>query len=65
MSHKYCRFSVILGSIVTNPEVTFDDVIGLEQAKISLKEAVILPIKFRKLFRGTPLYETIKKSLQY
>jgi SpoVK/Ycf46/Vps4 family AAA+-type ATPase len=42
-----------LGAIVTDPHVTFDDVIGLEQAKEALKEAVILPVKFPQLFKGT------------
>ncbi|CAF4353776.1 unnamed protein product [Rotaria sp. Silwood2] len=40
------------GAIVTDPNVTFDDVIGLEQAKTALREAVILPVKFPKLFTG-------------
>ena len=31
----------------------WDDVAGLESAKESLKEAVILPIKFRHLLIGT------------
>ncbi|CAF2047000.1 unnamed protein product, partial [Rotaria magnacalcarata] len=34
------------GAIVTDPNVTFEDVIGLDQAKEALKEAVILPVKF-------------------
>ena len=46
-----------LGAIVANPDITFDDVIGLEQAKITLKEAVILPVKFPKLFKGLSSYE--------
>lgn len=40
------------GAIVTNPQVAFDDVVGLEQAKEALKEAVILPVKFPQLFQG-------------
>ncbi|CAF2339249.1 unnamed protein product [Rotaria sp. Silwood2] len=40
------------GAIVTDPKVTFDDVIGLDQAKEALKEAVILPVKFPQLFQG-------------
>jgi len=40
------------GAIVSNPNVTFTDVVGLEQAKEALKEAVILPIKFPQLFQG-------------
>ncbi|CAF1329700.1 unnamed protein product [Adineta steineri] len=40
------------GAIVTDPNVSFADVIGLEQAKDALKEAVILPVKFPQLFQG-------------
>ncbi|CAF1525616.1 unnamed protein product, partial [Adineta ricciae] len=39
------------GAIVTNPNVSFADVVGLEQAKEALKEAVILPVKFPQLFQ--------------
>ena len=38
------------------PNVKWDDVAGLESAKESLKEAVILPIKFPHLFTGILLY---------
>ncbi|CAF5180503.1 unnamed protein product, partial [Rotaria magnacalcarata] len=41
-----------LGAIVTDPQVSFSDVVGLEQAKEALKEAVILPVKFPQLFQG-------------
>eukprot|EP01111_Echinosteliopsis_oligospora_P017007 TRINITY_DN7237_c0_g1_i1.p1 TRINITY_DN7237_c0_g1~~TRINITY_DN7237_c0_g1_i1.p1 ORF type:complete len:459 (+),score=119.25 TRINITY_DN7237_c0_g1_i1:151-1527(+) len=34
------------------PNVKWEDVAGLEQAKTALKEAVILPIKFPQLFKG-------------
>lgn len=34
------------------PNVSWDDVAGLEVAKEALKEAVILPIKFPHLFTG-------------
>ncbi|CAM4895388.1 unnamed protein product [Rotaria socialis] len=40
------------GAIVTDPQVSFSDVVGLEQAKEALKEAVILPVKFPQLFQG-------------
>ena len=38
--------------VVDKPNVKWDDVAGLEVAKESLKEAVILPIKFPHLFTG-------------
>lgn len=34
------------------PNINWEDVIGLDAAKESLKEAVILPIKFPQLFSG-------------
>lgn len=41
------------GAIVTEkPNVSWDDVAGLENAKNSLKEAVILPMKFPEIFQG-------------
>ncbi|KAK6536391.1 Vacuolar protein sorting-associated protein 4 [Arthrobotrys megalospora] len=41
------------GAILTEkPNVRWEDVAGLEQAKEALKEAVILPIKFPHLFTG-------------
>ena len=43
----------IEGAIVgENPDVHWDDVAGLEQAKSSLKEAVILPTRYPQLFEG-------------
>eukprot|EP01134_Creolimax_fragrantissima_P007144 CFRG7144T1 len=40
-------------TIVTEtPNVSWDDVAGLEAAKEALKEAVVLPIKFPQLFTG-------------
>ena len=35
------------------PNVKWDDVAGLEKAKESLKERVILPMRFPQLFTGT------------
>lgn len=41
------------GAIVTEkPNVKWDDVAGLEQAKESLKETVIMPTRFPQLFTG-------------
>jgi len=43
----------LTGAILTDkPNVKWEDVAGLESAKDSLKEAVILPIKFPQLFTG-------------
>jgi vacuolar protein-sorting-associated protein 4 len=43
----------LAGSILSEkPNIKWDDVAGLEGAKNSLKEAVILPIKFPHLFTG-------------
>jgi vacuolar protein-sorting-associated protein 4 len=45
--------SALEQAIVTeNPNVSWDDISGLEGAKKALQEAVILPIKFPKLFEG-------------
>jgi len=41
------------GAIVTKkPNVKWDDVAGLEKAKESLKETVIMPTRFPQLFTG-------------
>jgi len=43
----------LAGAILTDkPNIRWEDVAGLEQAKEALKEAVILPIKFPHLFVG-------------
>ena len=48
-------FKSNLSSVILQekPNVKWDDVAGLEAAKESLKEAVILPIRFPQLFKGT------------
>lgn len=38
--------------VVEKPNIKWDDVAGLDQAKVMLKEAVILPQKFPQLFTG-------------
>ncbi|VEU40543.1 unnamed protein product [Pseudo-nitzschia multistriata] len=42
----------LAGAIVEKPDITWDDVIGLDNAKDSLKETVILPTRFPQLFTG-------------
>jgi len=45
--------SALSEAIVTEkPNVKWTDIAGLENAKKSLQEAVILPIKFPELFKG-------------
>lgn len=52
-SFYHPNFLLPSGAIVTEtPNVKWDDVAGLDAAKESLKEAVILPIKFPHLFTG-------------
>ena len=48
------RFRLALGSAIVKetPNVRWDDVVGLFQAKEALREAVIMPIKFPQLFAG-------------
>ncbi|KAF9074043.1 AAA-domain-containing protein [Rhodocollybia butyracea] len=49
---KKLRDSLAGAIISETPNVKWDDVAGLEGAKASLKEAVILPLKFPHLFTG-------------
>ena len=43
----------LAGTLITEmPNVSWDDVAGLEKAKQALKEAVILPIQYPQLFEG-------------
>ena len=44
------------------PNIKWSDVAGLDGAKESLKEAVILPVKFPHLFTGTHIFQM--KSLE-
>lgn len=38
--------------LVEKPNVRWEDIVGLEQAKNTLREAVIYPIRFPQLFVG-------------
>ncbi|KIK66000.1 hypothetical protein GYMLUDRAFT_218784 [Collybiopsis luxurians FD-317 M1] len=49
---KKLRDSLAGAILSETPNVRWDDVAGLEGAKASLKEAVILPLKFPHLFTG-------------
>ncbi|KAI9462736.1 P-loop containing nucleoside triphosphate hydrolase protein [Boletus coccyginus] len=49
---KKLRAGLSSAILSEKPNVKWDDVAGLEGAKASLKEAVILPIKFPNLFTG-------------
>jgi vacuolar protein-sorting-associated protein 4 len=49
---KKLRANLTGAILKEKPDVRWDDVAGLEAAKDSLKEAVILPIKFPHLFTG-------------
>uniref|UniRef100_A0A7S2T4E7 Vesicle-fusing ATPase n=1 Tax=Chloropicon primus TaxID=1764295 RepID=A0A7S2T4E7_9CHLO len=48
------RLRASLGSaiVMDKPNISWDDVAGLEQAKEALKEAVVLPVKFPQFFTG-------------
>ncbi|KAF8236954.1 AAA-domain-containing protein [Tricholoma matsutake] len=49
---KKLRAGLVGAILAEKPNVRWDDVAGLDGAKASLKEAVILPIKFPHLFTG-------------
>ena len=43
----------LAGTLITEmPNVSWDDIAGLEKAKQTLKEAVILSIQYLQLFQG-------------
>ena len=42
----------IQDTIVGKGSVKFDDVAGLEEAKQTLKEAIVMPLQFPHLFTG-------------
>lgn len=50
--NKKFQKAVSKAIIVEKPNVSWEDIAGLEDAKRALKEAVILPIKFPHIFKG-------------
>ena len=38
--------------LTEKPNVKWDDISGLEGAKAALKEAILMPIRFKKMFKG-------------
>ena len=50
-------------SIINNPKVKWDNIVGLEKAKQILKETAILPLQFPQLFEGKR--QTTKSILFY
>uniref|UniRef100_A0A7E4V3L7 MIT domain-containing protein n=1 Tax=Panagrellus redivivus TaxID=6233 RepID=A0A7E4V3L7_PANRE len=49
---KKLQESVSKAIVVEKPNVSWNDIAGLEGAKTALKEAVIMPIRFPHLFTG-------------
>lgn len=50
--NKKLRGALAGAILLEKPNVSWDDIAGLDQAKEALKEAVILPVKFPQLFTG-------------
>jgi SpoVK/Ycf46/Vps4 family AAA+-type ATPase len=44
--------TLVSEAIVTDTKVSFDDIVGLEQAKELLIESIIIPIQHPQLFTG-------------
>lgn len=47
-----CRRRAVEDTIVRSCDITFDDVIGLDEAKRTLHEAIVMPTRFPQLFIG-------------
>jgi vacuolar protein-sorting-associated protein 4 len=47
-----CKGQMIQNILAEKPNVQWEDIAGLESAKASLKEAVIMPVRFKKMFKG-------------
>ncbi|KAL5004749.1 hypothetical protein ScPMuIL_018205 [Solemya velum] len=52
-SQKHARESAIADTIVIKDGLNFSDVVGLDEAKQSLREAIIMPLHFPHLFTGS------------
>ena len=50
-------------TIVGKCSVTFDDVAGLDEAKQTLKEAIVMPLQFPHLFTGE--YKLLKMTWSF
>ena len=56
---KEVQERVMATIIPEKPEVRWDDVADLEEAKKAIEEAVIMPLKYPELFRGAPTWRGI------
>ena len=56
---------IISDICIENPNVSFNDIVGLDQAKRLLKEAVMLPLKYPQLFTGNIYSFLIKCDSKY
>ena len=67
---KENRILAIENTIITQQELSFDDIAGLSDAKQALHEAIIMPLKFPHLFTGRTIqfiisYQIIHQKLFY
>ena len=46
----------LAGIVIEKPNVSWDEIAGLEDAKQMLKERIVLPVKFPVLFTGRSLH---------
>lgn len=54
------RKIAIQDTVVQKGSIKFCDVVGLNDAKQALKEAIIMPLQFPHLFTGKILFQFIK-----
>lgn len=55
----------IIENFITDSKTTFDDVVGLADAKTKLLEDVILPIKYPELFQGIQILINFDYYIQF